>query len=65
MFNFACRPDFVAYNHEDGKFFPFKLQKLLFRTPTVAWTVRSEDEEKTAYKNKFDTVIFENYMPEK
>ena len=65
LFNFMCKPDFVAYNHEDGKYLPLRAHKAVFKTPTVAWTVRSADEEKAAYGNKFDTVIFENYIPEK
>jgi hypothetical protein len=30
---------------------------------TVAWTVRSKEEELAAYEHGFDTVIFENYIP--
>ncbi|MBQ1260817.1 MAG: hypothetical protein IIX96_02270 [Clostridia bacterium] len=65
MLNCICKPDFVAYNHEHGRFFPIKLQRLLFKTPLVAWTVRSLEEEEIAVKNGFDTVIFENYIPQK
>ena len=30
---------------------------------TFAWTVKSEEEEKSAFKAGFDTVIFEGYIP--
>ncbi len=64
LFNFVCRPSFIALNHKTPKLFPVGLVKKLFGTPTIAWTVRSAEEEKEAYKNGFSGVIFENYIPE-
>jgi hypothetical protein len=31
----------------------------------IAWTVKSEAEEREAYENGFDGIIFEQYIPEK
>lgn len=64
LLNRVCKPDFVAFNHADADFFPFKLIKAVYKPVTVAWTVRSKEEENAAYKNGFDSVIFENYIPE-
>ena len=61
LLNVACRPDFIAFNHTDHKNCALRLTKKLFRTTTVAWTIRSKEEEEKAYKNGFSTVIFENY----
>jgi glycerophosphoryl diester phosphodiesterase len=61
--NFLCRPNFIAYRNEDGRAFPVKLLGGLFGAVRIAWTVRSEQEEKAAYARGFDTVIFEGYLP--
>lgn len=63
--NFLCRPNFIAYQNEDGGRFAVKLLGGVFGAPRFAWTVRSEEEEATAKKRGFDSVIFENYKPEK
>ncbi|MBP5209880.1 MAG: glycerophosphodiester phosphodiesterase [Clostridia bacterium] len=61
--NCVARPDFVAYNHRDKGHLPFKLQTRLFPAATyIAWTVRSEEEEREAGPI-FDAIIFENYRP--
>lgn len=59
--NCLCRPDFIAYQHTDHTQFFFRLCRL-FRPMTVAWTVRSSAEEAAA-KPRFDTIIFEGYLP--
>ena len=61
LLNSVCRPDFIAFNHEHAKNLPLRLARGIFKAPTIAWTIRSEGEEKRAYKNKFDGVIFEGY----
>lgn len=65
LLNVAARPQFIAYNHENKTFFPFRLFKFLFRVPTFAWTVRSAEDEAVCRAFGFDTVIFENYIPKK
>lgn len=65
LLNRVCRPDFVAFNHKNADFFPLRAVKALYKPTTVAWTVRSPEEEAAAYENGFDSVIFENYIPGK
>lgn len=64
LLNVTCRPDFISFNHNHYKNRVLKLIRALFKTTAFAWTVRSREEEATAYKNGFDSVIFENYIPE-
>lgn len=63
LLNVTCRPDFVAFNHKKHKNGSLRLTRRLFGAPTLAWTVRSEQEEREAKKHGFDGVIFENYIP--
>lgn len=61
MANCLCRPDFVAYQHTDSAQ-PFLRLCRRMGAKTIAWTVRSEQEQESA-KLHFDTVIFEGYTP--
>ncbi len=63
LMNFLCRPAFIAYDHKHAKSFALRSVRKLFRVPTLAWTVRSAEEEKIARENGFDGIIFENYIP--
>ena len=63
LLNFLCKPDFVAFNHEHSKNCALRLVRRIFRVPTLAWTVRSEREERLAKSHGFDGIIFENYNP--
>ena len=64
LINFLSVPDFVAYEHTDSDMLSLRLARSLFGTVTVAWTVRSEEEGRVAKKHNFDSIIFENYIPE-
>lgn len=64
LVNFLSVPDFVAYDHTDSDMLSLRLARSLFGTVTVAWTVRSEEEGRASKKHKFDSIIFENYIPE-
>ena len=64
LFNFICRPDFISYNHSARENSSLRLVRHLFGAPSLAWTVTSAEEEALAYKNGFDGVIFEQYIPE-
>ena len=64
LFNRICRPAFVAYDHRHARSLSLRLARIMGAV-TFAWTVRSEEEEAQAYKNGFDSIIFENYRPEK
>ena len=59
VLNVKCRPDFIAYRHSDYRNCAFRLQKLLFKATTVAWTVKNEHEEKEALQHGFKCLIFE------
>ena len=63
LLNCVCRPAFIAYDHRHAKAFGLRFVRAIFRTPTIAWTVRSAEEEAVARKNGFDGIIFENYLP--
>ena len=65
LFNCLCRPAFVAYDHRHCKCTSLRVLRNCFGVTTFAWTIRSEDEEREAYKHGFDGVIFENYVPKK
>ena len=41
LLNVLGRPDFVAYDVNAPKFYAPRVQRLLFRTPMAAWTVRT------------------------
>ena len=63
LLNRLCRPSFVAFHKNHAK---KNLSFILARfmgAATFAWTVRSEEEERKAFVNGFDTVIFEGYIP--
>ena len=64
LLNFLYVPDFVAYDHTDSGMLSLKLARSLFGTVTVAWTVRSEEEGRVAKTHRFDSIIFENYLPD-
>ena len=63
LLNFLCRPAFVAYDHRHADSFALRAVRKIFRVPTLAWTVRSMDDEKKALENGFNGIIFENYLP--
>lgn len=63
LLNFLCRPDVIAYRHTDSKSRALCFIRRIFGTQTVAFTVKSEDEERAAYAAGFDSVVFEKYLP--
>lgn len=64
LFNFICRPDFIAYRHSDYNVRAFKFIKKYFKkTPLIAWTVESKEDDYLAIKNGFSGVIFQYYEP--
>ncbi|MBE6536934.1 MAG: glycerophosphodiester phosphodiesterase [Ruminococcaceae bacterium] len=64
FFNFLARPAFIAMHVKTPKLFPMPLIAFIFKTPMIAWTVKSKEEEIEAYKNGFSGIIFEGYMPD-
>lgn len=65
LLNRICKPCFIAFNHQHPKSVSLRICRSLFGATTFAWTVRSPEEEAEARRNGFDSVIFENYIPEK
>ena len=63
LFNFFARPHFLSYCHNDEKHPCRRLNTLLGAFP-VGWTFRTQ-QEIDAVKDKFNTYIFEEFVPEK
>ncbi|MGN0518356.1 MAG: glycerophosphodiester phosphodiesterase family protein [Acutalibacteraceae bacterium] len=63
MLNFIAKPDFIAFNHIHTDMLSFKICRKLFKTPTFAWTIKSEENVKSASKD-FDSYIFDSFFPE-
>ena len=62
--NFIGRPDFIAYDHTHKNNISRRLCRSLFKSLSVAWTIRSQ-EELDACREDFDLFIFEGFMPGK
>jgi len=64
LFNFTARPDFIAYCHSDYNTRGLKfIKKHHKKTPLIAWTVESAEDDKAAVENGFSGVIFQYYKP--
>ena len=62
--NFLARPDFISYEKSGAAVPTMRYIRRKFDTPLVAWTITSPEEERKAFGDGFDTVIFEGYIPE-
>ena len=65
LLNRIASPAFIAYDINGRDSISLRIARRLLGAVTVAWTVRSAEEEAIAKKAGFSTVIFENYIPEK
>ena len=65
LLNRVASPSFIAYDINGRGAVSLRLARALLGASTVAWTVRSPEEEKAASDAGFDTIIFEGYIPEK
>ena len=64
LFDFVARPDFIAYRHNDFNMPILKfIKKHHKKTPLIAWTVESIEDDDAAIKNGFSGVIFQYYNP--
>lgn len=61
--NFLTAPDFIAYDCRDKYAVSKTICRYLFRTPIVAWTVKSQ-EELDGCRKLNDYFIFEGFIPE-
>jgi glycerophosphoryl diester phosphodiesterase len=62
LFNFLCKPDFIAFNHVHGDRLSLGLCHRAFGRLAVAWTITSQEELKKA-RLWFDIFIFEGFTP--
>lgn len=62
FFNFLTKPDFIAYNHHYPNTWSLVIDKVVYRIPTFAWTIRSQEELEAARK-RFDFMIFDRFIP--
>ncbi len=60
--NALTRPDFIAYDFQEGGRLSVRICRKLFGCPTVAWTIKSQKELDSS-KKYFDAFIFENFIP--
>ena len=61
LFNFLCRPNFLAVDKEALGFLPVCLARL-FHPPLYTFTVQSVHEEKESMRRGADGIIFEKYL---
>lgn len=64
LLDFLARPSFIAMQKSRIGMAPLPVIRGLFKTPTLAWTITSAEEEAAAYEAGFDGVIFEQYIPD-
>lgn len=64
LFNWMTKPDFIAYNHKHYTNLSRQICKVVYRTKSVAWTIRSQ-KELDDMQAHFDLFIFEGFMPRK
>ncbi len=64
LYNFVGKPDFIAYDHHHKNNISRRLCRYLYRTLSVAWTIRSKEELENS-KPDFDLFIFEGFKAEK
>lgn len=62
LFNWFCKPDFIAYNHNYADEFSYRLCKKLYDIPSAAWTIRNQQELNNA-RNTFSIFIFDDFKP--
>lgn len=62
--NCYASPDFIAYNCKHRNELSRNICRKLYRSLSVAWTVRSQ-EELDKVSRSFDLFIFEDFVPEK
>ncbi len=61
--NFLTKPDFISFDRRYNRLFSFRLATKFWHGYATAWTVQSRAQE-LACRADFNTVIFENYLPE-
>lgn len=62
LLNFITKPDFISYNYIHRNMLSFVLCKRLYRIPTFAWTIRSQESLEES-RESFDFFIFDHFIP--
>ena len=62
LMNWASSPDFIAYDIQCLPYLPVTLARNTFRTPILAWTIRTKKDKIKASKYA-DNIIFESVQP--
>lgn len=60
--NIFTAPDFIAYDFRHRTNFSKNVCRILFKCPSVAWTIRSQEQLEEA-KKYYDYFIFEGFIP--
>ena len=63
LLNFKAKPDFYAYNYQSRTYLPFRLVRMLYKRPTLAWTVKTQLDTEICRESGFTSIIFENFIP--
>lgn len=64
LFNWYGKPDFISYNYRYGKkCLTLKFLRCFYQIPVFGWTIRSS-EVYQQYKDQYDALIFDSFIPE-
>lgn len=64
LLNFYTRPDFIAYDMNAKGFIAPRIQRVLFRVPMAAWTVKDKGDCEACLRRE-EMPIFEGFRPQK
>lgn len=63
LYNFYCKPDYVAYDINNMNNLSFRIISKLYKSECVAWTVKSKKELDQAHRY-YQTFIFDSFIPD-
>jgi len=63
LLNFLTKPDFISFNYAHRKMLSFVLCHRLYKIPTFAWTIKSQEGLEES-KKSFDFFIFDHFIPQ-
>lgn len=62
LLNFLTKPNFISYNYIHRNMLSFILNRNLYKIPTFAWTIKSQESLEKS-KRSFDFFIFDHFIP--
>ncbi len=62
LLNFLTKPNFISYNYLHRNMLSFILCRRLYRIPTFAWTIKSQEGLDDS-QGSFDYFIFDHFIP--